>query len=226
MRRKIKEDIVWLEFDLLIGLNLKHAVFLKQNGKMIEESSIKNILNLSSVICAKQCHGDKINYIANASDFFEGDGLTTDKLDMALLIKHADCQAGIIYDPQHHAVSNIHVGWRGNVQNLYGKAIEDMILRYGSRPENLLVCISPSLGPLHAEFINYREEFPQHFWKYRVMENNFDLWAVSRMQLENCGILPNHIEIASECTFASQDDFFSYRRDKTVLRHSTLVALT
>ncbi|MFQ5729954.1 MAG: hypothetical protein ACE5GN_06305, partial [Waddliaceae bacterium] len=50
----------------------------------------------------------------------------------------------------------------GEVQ---AEAIGFMQAKYGSLPADLLVGISPSLGPQSAEFINYRQEFPEPFWE-------------------------------------------------------------
>src|SRR5262249_11397000 len=96
---------------------------------------------------------------------------------------------------------------------------------FGSRPEDLLVGISPSLGPHSAEFKNYRTEFPQELWGFQVRPEYFDLWALARHQCEECGILPQHIEIAEICTYANPEDYFSYRRDGVTGRNATVAAL-
>ncbi len=116
------------------------------------------------------------------------------------MIRHADCQATIFYDPEHNAIANVHCGWRGNVQNIYRATAFEMRKTFSSKPENILVGISPSLGPEKSEFINYRKEFPESFLPYEIKPTYFDLWAISRMQLEASGILPHHIEVASICT--------------------------
>jgi len=155
----------------------------------------------------------------------ECDGLMTDVRGRALLIKHADCQAAIIYDPMHKAVANVHAGWKGMVVNIYGEAIAAMGKRYGSRPEELLVGVSPSLGPTHAQFRNFREEFPESFWEHQQQPGYFDLWAVATEQLAAYGVLRHHIEVAGICTFANAQDFFSYRRDRVTGRNGTVAML-
>ena len=141
------------------------------------------------------------------------------------MMKHADCQAAIFYDPVHHALANVHSGWRGNVKNIYQTTILKMASVFGTKPQDLLVGISPSLGPQHAEFKNYKVEFPEHFWSFQVCPEYFDLWAIARHQLEEAGVLPYHIEIAGICTYANKEDCYSYRRDKVTGRHATLAML-
>ena len=141
------------------------------------------------------------------------------------MIKHADCQAAIFYDPVHKALANVHCGWRGNVKNIYRVAVQKMKFTFGTNPKDLLVGISPSLGPDHSEFIHYQTEWPEEFWRFQVRPNYLDLWAIARDQLEQCGLLPHHIEVAGICTFANPQDFFSHRRDKITGRHATVAML-
>jgi YfiH family protein len=252
VQRKIQNGIEWLEFDLFSDIpHLKHAVFLKRGGSSEgpfsslnlsygvgdnEQNVSKNIRGISKILdlelnptCwGKQVHGAKIEQVNRESQnkILECDGFTTNIPNKALAIKHADCQAAIFYDPIHNAVSAIHAGWRGQVQNIYAEAIRTMQKLYGSQPQELLIGISPSLGPNAAEFINYRTEFPEYFWEYQVRPNYFNLWEISRVQLENCGVLPHHIEIAELCTYTHSEDYFSYRRDKITGRQATIVSLS
>jgi copper oxidase (laccase) domain-containing protein len=129
-------------------------------------------------------------------------------------------------------VANVHAGWRGQVKQIYRITLDKMACVFGTRPEEVLVCISPSLGPDHSEFIHYQEELPTDFLLFQTKPTYFDLWAISQYQLESCGVLPHHIEIAKIDTYAHPDDFFSYRREKATGHtdpitgsHGTVVAL-
>lgn len=249
MRRKKKNGIEWLEFELLADIpEVVHGVILRHGGISNGSCSSLNIggntgdsseniqvnrmraleaLGIVDVVSSYQIHSDRVVHITarNSPDVGEADGLMTQVTDLGLLIKHADCQAAIFYDPKNKAIANVHAGWRGNVKNIYEKTVFQMKEAFGSSAEDLLVCISPSLGPARSEFKNYREELPEHFWKFQVSAAYFDLWAIARMQLEGCGIDPRHIEIASICTYTASEDFFSYRRDKPTGRNATIAAI-
>lgn len=244
MLRKKSESVEWLEFELLADISeLSHGVFLRHGGESQgpfaslnagggsgddsqiitrNREMIRKIIGCNALVSDKQCHGVNIAE-APYSGEVACDGFVTQAKGLGLMIKHADCQAAIFYDPITGAVGNVHSGWRGNVQNIYAHAIDRMCEKYGCSPENLLVCISPSLGPCCGEFINYRVELPEEFWAYRVKELHFDLWEISRQQLLKKGVLPHHIEIASICTHCNPEDFFSYRREKATGRHATVV---
>jgi len=226
-------DIHWLEFPLLQGMKLRHAVFSRRGGVSVGDFAS---LNLSATVGDKaeaveenrkraavafgckyfifprQVHGIGIELVSG--DFAcsqDCDGLITKETGQPLTILHADCQAAIFYDPIKHTVANIHCGWRGNVQNIYEKTV-DRFKDLGSNPSDLLVCISPSLGPDKAEFIRFETEFPESFYEFRRKGCYFDLWEISRFQLEKAGVLRGHIEIAKRCTYENETEYFSYRR--------------
>ena len=141
------------------------------------------------------------------------------------MIKHADCQACLIYDPEHNVIAAIHCGWRGNEQNIYDKVIKKLSSRWGSSPDSLLACIGPSLGPLHAEFTEWKKELPESFWPFQKEPNHFDLWAIAEDQLHKSGIKKSHIEIARMCTYEEKDLFYSFRRDGLTGRNATCIFL-
>ena len=183
-------------------------------------------LGIDHLVIGKGNHGDKtisVNALTDA-EMSIADGISTNVPGISLGITQADCQAAIFYDPVKHAFANVHCGWRGNVQDIFGKTVEYMRGHYGSNPKDLLVCVSPSLGPESSEFVNYRKELPESFLEFQFKPTYFDLWEISRWQLKNAGVLPHHIEIAGIDTFAD-DDYFSYRRDKACGRQATICCL-
>jgi YfiH family protein len=245
--RKKHNHIDWLEFEQLQEFsNLKHGIFLCHGGVSPKpfqslnaggstgddpvhvEENRRRILSLfpsGKLISVNQAHTANVHVVEGLYTSNEAcDGLITKEKHQALMIKHADCQAAIFYDPVEKILANVHSGWRGNVQNIYAVTIEAM-KKMGSNPANILVCISPSLGPSQSEFVNYRTEFPAPFHEFQWKENYFNLWEISRMQLQASGVLPSHIECAEICTYENKQDYFSYRREKITGRNSTLAML-
>ncbi len=243
------QNLTVLRFSLLMECSsLNHGVFTR-NGGFSEgdfsslnlscnvgdnlENVQKNIQAVSTYLgntklfFARQNHGTKIEKIDSLDSVIRNpcDILCSNVPGAALMITHADCQAAIFYDPIHHAIANAHCGWRGSVQNVYARTIEFMKNHFGSRPEDLLIAISPSISKNALELVNYKEELPQTFWQFQDKENYFDFWEISREQLKNAGVLSHHIEVAGICTFANKDDFFSYRRSKNTGRNATFVQL-
>jgi polyphenol oxidase len=243
-----KGSLHWLQFELLTEIpGLVHGVFSRQGGvseapfhslnaalskgdavEAIQENRrrIKEAMNISFLVSMQQVHGADVALVENKElPPPICDALMTGKRDLGLMALHGDCQAAIFYDPIYKALAVVHAGWRGQVQNIYKACIQKMGSHFGSRPQDLLVGISPSLGPLHAEFLNYKREFPEEFWSFQDAFHHFNLWELARYQLERCGVLPHHIEIAEVCTYIHSADYFSYRRDKVTGRNATVAGL-
>ena len=244
-----KKKVEWIEFELLEKYShLKHGMFLKHGGFSQKEYGSLNLgdntgdlpeniirnrdlvlktINFSSIVYAMQNHGVNIQRVTskNIDKISSCDGLFTTEKDIALAVTHADCQAAIFYDPVHEAIGIAHAGWRGSINNIYARLIEAMHRDVGTQAHNLLVCITPSLGPDHAEYKNYKQDFPETLWGFQTKPNYFDFWAMSKKQLQNAGVLEKNIEISEVCTYCCEEDCFSYRREKTTGRHVTCVGL-
>jgi YfiH family protein len=239
----------WLEFDSLSKYpHVVHGVFLRHGGTSVgkfkslnvsdsigdhpdcvkvNREMIRSAIDVTKLIIPHQNHGVNVHRVTqkNLDKIPNCDALFTTEKNIALAVTHADCQATIFYDPVHEAIAVIHAGWRGMTQNIYTRVLEAMQRDIGTQPHNLVVCIGPSLGPDHAEFKNYKQEFPQEFWSFQKKPLHFDLWAVSRKQLTSLGILDKNIEVSEVCTYCNAEDYFSHRREKETGRHATVVAL-
>jgi Multi-copper polyphenol oxidoreductase laccase len=77
----------------------------------------------------------------------EGDLLATDRTDVALAVRTADCVPILYADDRTGAVAAVHAGWRGSVAGAAPRMVEVLASRFGSRPEDLEVAIGPSIGP-------------------------------------------------------------------------------
>lgn len=237
MKKREKDGIEWLEFELFqpYAHELSHAIFLRKGGvsfapfdslnfsfsngddpDAVEENRqrAQRILKCGALKTGHLIHGADLLEATSASQTVVGlcDGLISKEKGVGLMVTHADCQAALFYDPVEKAIASVHCGWRGNVKNIYLETVKKLQADYGCKPENLIVGISPSLGPDSAQFINYLSELPQSFWGFQVKPLYFDLWAISKAQLIEAGVLPDQIEIANLCTFENAQDFFSYRR--------------
>jgi YfiH family protein len=191
---------------------------------------MRQALGLTGVATAAQVHGGRAAVItspdqAREEDIPEVDILVTTVPGLGLLIKQADCQAVMLYDPVNRVVANVHCGWRGQVHNVLGETVQLLQSRFGTRPGDLYAAVGPSLGPCCAEFTNFRREFPLELWTYQVRPTYFDLWRLSRDQLAEAGLLPSRLEVAELCTRCGAGDFYSYRRDRVTGRQGAVIAL-
>ena len=149
------------------------------------------------------------------------DALITQVREICLSVLVADCVPLLFYDPDKQVAAAAHAGWRGTVQSLAFKVVEEMKRTFGSDPAALLVGIGPSIGPDSYEVgENVVREVKRniHLDDKQVLlyptsgKAHFDLWAANRMQLQHAGVDPVHIEEARIDTYQAHDHFFSARR--------------
>lgn len=212
------------------SLNVSYAVGDRPECVRGNLRKVQEFLGAESVVYTHQAHGEEILILRKDrwkadEPVVTADAMITDAPGIALLIKQADCQAVILYDPEKKAAANVHCGWRGNVRNILGLVVSRMHDAFSCRPSNLLAAVGPSLGPCCAEFVDYKKIFPPSFRPFMVGENHFNLWAVSFQQLLDAGLKAENIELAGLCTRCRTDLFFSYRGEGKTGRFAAVAML-
>lgn len=216
---------------LNVGLGIgDDATHVRKNRRIISEC-----IDLQPLVFANQAHGAQVivcdgeqqgTDIGESAPAFNGDAMVTHLPQRALVIQVADCQAVMMYDPNRQVVANVHVGWRGSIQNILARTLSVLEQRFGCQAGHLVVGIGPSLGPCCAEFVNYQTEIPQRFWAYKDDSHHFDFWAISYDQLVEAGVCPENIAISRLCTKCNPDIFFSYRGQGRTGRFAAVIGLT
>ena len=146
------------------------------------------------------------------------DALMTNEKEICIGVSTADCIPIILYDPEHHAASVVHSGWRGTVANIAGVAVTSMQMAYHSRPEALKAVIGPGISLKNFEVGDEVYEqfasagYPMGEIAKREQKWHIDLWKCCRLQLEDMGVKTDHIQAAGICTYDHCDDYFSARR--------------
>jgi polyphenol oxidase len=188
---------------------------------------IAQAFGIPPILSVKQVHGLRILDIDETDLNLitqEADALITQKPHKPISILHADCQGTIFYDPVVNVLCTAHAGWRGQSKYFYSIIVQTLCQKYGCKPKNIYVSISPSLGPTYARFDLSQDPLSELQIQAQASENTFDLWQAARTELVNAGIPNEHIECANICTFTSPA-CFSYRRDKVTGRLMTFAML-
>jgi YfiH family protein len=84
---------------------------------------------------------------ADGRAVLRGDGMMTNLPGVFLGIQTADCVPILVADVRRRAVAAFHAGWRGTLARIVERGIGAMRLRYGSRPQDLVAVVGPSIGP-------------------------------------------------------------------------------
>lgn len=147
----------------------------------------------------------------------QADIILTDKPEVSLFMRYADCVPLLFYDPVQRAIGLAHSGWKGALLRVAARAVEAMQAHYGSRPADLIACIGPAISVEHYEIgSKVAEQVRMAFGEQaeRILprfngSTHFDLWAANRLALEEAGV--RQIEVAGLCTYADDEDWFSHR---------------
>jgi YfiH family protein len=147
----------------------------------------------------------------------EADAILTDRPDITLFMRFADCVPIFLFDPKRKVIGIVHAGWMGTVNRIVSMAIDAMVNRYGSKPENVLAGIGPSIGPDHYgigdEVIKQvKQTFGSDASGLLIAIDggiHLDLWEANRILLQRSGV--RRIQIAGICTHCHIDDWYSHR---------------
>ena len=149
----------------------------------------------------------------------EVDALTTNERGLYLLLLVADCLPILYYDPRNAAVGLAHCGWKGTEEKLAAKVVGDMVGRYGSRADELLVGVGPGIHRESYAFVDPAqkrlpgwEEFLTDLPDGRTA---IDIVGYNVHQLVAAGIAEKHIEVSGVDTATSAEMFSHYRSART-----------
>ena len=149
----------------------------------------------SALATACQVHGNGIAIVqeARSEPAAEMDGLISDKPGLMIGIYVADCCAVYLADPVSGAFGVLHSGKKGTEQNITGAGIALMKEKFGTRPENLVVQLSPCIRPPAYEV---------------------DFAAAIRDQAREAGVPSSQIDDDGTCTSSDLTRYYSYRMEK------------
>lgn len=226
------------------SLNL--GVHTKDQKKAVEENFALFCRELSidpeHLVLAQQTHSTNIRAVTKKdvgkglykeSDFFETDGLITDEPGVALATFYADCTPILLFDPVTRAIGSVHSGWRGTLGKIVQHAVLALKKHYGSRPEDILVAMGPSIKSCHFEVdADVYYAFAERF-RGAVERNTKKLGekfyintdALNVQSLLEVGVPESQISICHLCTYCEKDMFFSHRRSGETGRMCAVIEL-
>ncbi len=153
-------------------------------------------------------------------DHRKADIIFTDRPEVTLYMRFADCVPILLHDPSRNVVGIAHAGWLGTVRGVSGLAVQAMSQRYGSKTEDIQAAIGPSIGVDHYEVGPDVISLVQQTFgpdaagliHSRNGKTYLDLWTANRLQLERAGV--HQIETAALCTACHLEDWYSHRAEK------------
>ena len=179
------------------------------------------------LVFSNQIHDTQIKIVSkeDCTKVMTGmDGLMTDETGICLVTSYADCVPLFFYDPVNKVIASSHSGWRGTVGRIGKKTVEMMEERFGSKPEDIIAAIGPSICQSCYEIseevaVQFEEEFTKEQYEdFMIDKGNgkyqLDLWKVNEYILMEAGIRKDHLDVTDLCTCCNEKVLFSHRASK------------
>ncbi len=149
------------------------------------------------------------------------DALLTDQRGIAIGVLTADCVPILLVDPRHSVIGIIHAGWRGTLLGIARKALLKMIHHFGTRPEELVVSLGPSIGECCYEVDEaVIGPFRSSRWNWEAFSKpkGGNKWCMNLAQanieqMQGLGIRDENCCWIRICTACNIDIFFSHRAE-------------
>ena len=191
-------------------------------------------LKASATVDAKQAQAVQVARITEAergTRIMNVDALISNIPNTPLMLRYADCVPILFYDPVHRAIGVAHAGWRGTVGKVVTNTVCAMGETFGTKPEDLIACIGPSIGPCCYEIgADVQSRVEETFADSSALllrrsgSTHLDLWEANAAQLRELGV--RTVEVSGICTSDRTDDFYSWRREQAHTgRFAAIIAL-
>ena len=212
------------------SLNLSRSTGDTAEAVQANRNRMNDVFNLKyeDTLTSWLVHGNAVRVVDwadRSQNDVHADAMVTNTPGLALTLRFADCVPVLFHDPVKKAIGIAHAGWRGYVVKVMAETVQAMQQAYGSRPQDIVACVGPSIGPsafevgedvaeqiqsaVHAPIIQRQDANGQPLAKPKV-----DLWRAAHAQLHEAGLDPNHIEIAALCTASNTHEWFSHRAEQ------------
>ena len=164
---------------------------------------------------------DKGKGVIRERDYTDVDGMITNVPGICLVTSYADCVPLYFVDPVKKAIGLSHSGWRGTVGKIGKNTVQLMQENFGSKPEDLLAAVGPSVCmecyEVSEDVIGqFKEAFQSKYWQelFYKKENGkyqLNLWKANELIFLESGILPEHMAITNVCTHCNSKILYSHR---------------
>jgi YfiH family protein len=219
----------------LASLNVGHSV--GDEPARVEENHARIYAHLGlqpgQVVSGEQVHGPRLLAVGcedGGKTLPATDALITDNADVALMLRFADCQPILLYDPRRRALGLVHAGWRGTAMGLPRRVVEAMRAAYGCRPSDLVAGLGPCIGPCCYQVgddVVSAMGYALPNWAEVVVRTErgwwLDLSGANAQLLRQAGV--GQIERPRLCTACRVDEFYSHRAESGRTGRFAVVAL-
>lgn len=192
------------------------------------ENLIKD-LNIDNYYILKQIHSNKVFDITNIPKNYEGDGLITNKSNIALVTKSKDCNSIFIIDTKNKIIDNIHSGWKGTLKSIITIAINQMKEKYNSASKDIKIVFNPSIRECCFEVDNdvydlfIKKYKDKSYYKKKSNKYHINLVRIIKDDAKKLGIKEENIIDNNICTLCNRKLFNSHRNNDIELNYALII---
>lgn len=182
-------------------------------------------MDFKHLVLSHQAHEDIIhtateedwgNGVIRENKFKSVDALITDKPNVPLVTLYADCVPVFFADKVKGVIALAHSGWRGTVLRISAKVVRKIIDDYGSKAEDIITAIGPSIQVDNFEVGDeVAEAFIREFGEETAVKYgakyHVNMQRAIYLTLIQAGIRPEHIDDCGIDTYSNSDFLFSHR---------------
>ncbi len=201
----------------------------------------------SHMVCTFQTHTTNIRRVGTEDGgkgivrergYTDVDGLVTNDRELCLVCFFADCVPLYFVDREHGAIGLAHSGWRGTVAGMGACMVRRMAREFGTRPQDLVAAIGPSIcqdcyevsREVAEQFERLEASIPesdrilteltdQGVYPHRQIlrpgredgKYQLDLWLANLLILRGAGIPVTGLQVTDVCTCCNSGYLFSHR---------------
>jgi YfiH family protein len=164
---------------------------------------------------ARQVHGASVAIVTEPGIVLAHDGLVTNRPGLLLTVVAADCALVLLADAGAGVVGACHSGWRGTVAGIVRRTV-DAMSGLGAEPARIHAWIAPCIS---AESFEVGEEVADQFPADAVAlrpewpRPHVDLRRALSSQMEEAGLLSEHVEADDSCPALDTRRFYSFRAE-------------
>ena len=211
---------------------LAEHVFTTRQLQLADASGYQQLaqaVGTERVVSLTQVHGAAVVAVHRGGPLPDGhpeaDILVSNSPDVALSVRAADCVPVLMADRETGAVATVHAGWRGTSARAVVAALNAMAREFGTRPQNVVAAIGPSIGPCcyqvgsdlvdaFAAAGHERYLIDRWFSTPPGAPLRLDVAGANSDQLVLAGVPPQQIYDVGLCTAMHLDVLTSYRAEK------------
>lgn len=245
-------DVKYIQFKRLLKYGVKHCYTLKgenldfSKDSELEKSSYEKIakgleIEAKSLVKPVQTHTSVvkcIDKILESEELKDVDGLITDKQNIALTTKNADCILFLFYDPVKKVIANVHSGWKGTFQKIAEKTVVKMIDCYKCNPGDIICCICPSIRKCHFEVDEDVKDLCSEIFGFtgrleEIIEVGeikdgkakymIDTVLINKILLQELGLKEANIVDCGICSVCNEDKVHSARAEGSGFKRATAI---